>query len=118
MSEVTKGSGLLLVMIDIELEYEDEFNRWYNEEHFPERLECPGFISARRYVATEGAPKYLAIYELENIDVLSAEDYLRISPPSEWSKNLRPHFLTLTRNIYQDITPTIPDGYRVKAVRA
>ena len=40
-----QGKGLLLVMMDIDPEYEGEFNRWYNEEHVPERLSVPGFLS-------------------------------------------------------------------------
>ena len=57
MNSNKDGTGLLLVMIDIDPKYEGEFNRWYDEEHFPERLQCAGFISARRYVATEGEPR-------------------------------------------------------------
>ena len=32
-------------------EREAEFNRWYNEEHVPERLAIPGFRKARRFKA-------------------------------------------------------------------
>jgi hypothetical protein len=42
------GRGLLLVMIDIDPAYEAEFNRWYKEEHYPERMACPGFLTGRR----------------------------------------------------------------------
>jgi hypothetical protein len=112
-----RGKGLLLVMIDIDPAYEEEFNRWYDEEHFPERVQCPGFLSARRFVSVEGEPKYLAFYELEDPAVLDTEAYRRIQPPSEWTKRLQPHFTTLVRNVYRDITPEIPDGYEVRAVR-
>ena len=37
-----KPRGLLLVMIDVEPAHEEDFNRWYSEEHVPERLRCPG----------------------------------------------------------------------------
>jgi hypothetical protein len=33
-----KGRGLLMVYVDVPAPLEDEFNRWYNEEHLPERL--------------------------------------------------------------------------------
>jgi hypothetical protein len=104
------GTGLLLVMIDIEPEYEEEFNRWYTEEHFPERARCDGFLSARRYVSVEGEPKYLAIYELENPEVLEREAYQRILPPSEWTKRISRHFTTQVRNVYREITPDMRDG--------
>ena len=96
--------GLLLVMIDIDPEHEAEFNRWYNEEHFPERLACPGFLSGRRFVAREGEPKYLALYDLESPDVLQSEDYQKIYPPSEWTKSISKHFLRVVRNVYSEIT--------------
>ena len=34
---VEKPRGLLLLMNDVPAEHEDEFNRWYTEEHLPER---------------------------------------------------------------------------------
>jgi hypothetical protein len=97
--------ALLLVMIDVDPVHEDELERWYTEEHFPERVSCPGFLSARRYVAREGAPKYLALYDLENVSVLSSPAYLKIyDPPSPWTTAVRKHFRTIIRNVYVDIT--------------
>src|SRR5262249_7452548 len=39
--EAKKGDGLLMVYCDVPAEHEEEFNRWYNEEHIPERLAIP-----------------------------------------------------------------------------
>ncbi len=95
--------GLLLVMIDIDPAHEEEFNRWYNEEHVPEREACPGFVSARRFVAVEGEPKYLALYDLESPEVLKSEAYQKIFPPSPWTKKISQHFLKAVRNVYVEI---------------
>jgi hypothetical protein len=57
-------------------ELEDEFNRWYSEEHLPDVVSVPGFTAATRYrltdlnVGRQFKPwivprRYLAIYELE-----------------------------------------------------
>ena len=59
-----KGRGLLMVYSDVPPEHDAEYNRWYNEEHIPERLSIPGVLSAARYQAVQGGPKYLACYEL------------------------------------------------------
>ena len=59
-----KGDGLLMVYCDVAAEHEEEFNRWYNEEHIPERLAIPGVLNAARYKAVAGGPTYLACYEL------------------------------------------------------
>lgn len=112
-----RGNGLLLVMIDVEPAHEEDFNRWYDEEHLPERLQCKGFVSARRFLSVEGEPKYLAIYEMEDVEVLDQEAYLQLLPPSEWMQRLTPHFTQFVRNVYRDITPEVPDGYQVNAVR-
>ena len=47
----TKGRGLLMVFTDVPEDVEEEFNRWYDEEHIPERLSIPGVLSAARYTA-------------------------------------------------------------------
>src|SRR5205823_1607807 len=44
-AEMTK-QGLLLVMTDIDPANEEDFNRWYEEEHLDERMRIPGFINA------------------------------------------------------------------------
>ncbi len=99
----TPARGLLLVMIDIDPAYEAEFNRWYKEEHYPERMACPGFLNGRRFVAVEGGPKYLALYDLESPAVMQSEAYQKIYPPSAWTKRVSEHFLTSVRNIYEEI---------------
>ena len=43
-----KGTGLLMVWAEVPDDLEDEFNRWYNEEHLAERLFVPGVLSAAR----------------------------------------------------------------------
>ena len=63
-----KGNGIYLVYSDVDPVQEEEFNAWYNTEHIPELLEVPGVLDAARYEAVKGGPKYLAAYELENID--------------------------------------------------
>ena len=72
----TRGTGLLMVWTDIDAGFEAEFNRWYDEEHISRLLEVPGFLSAGRYMALKGGPKYLAMYELEDHNVLRSAAYL------------------------------------------
>lgn len=99
------GSSLLFVMIEVDPDFEDELNRWYEEEHIPERLACEGFLNARRFQAVEGAPKYLATYELESPEVLKGAAYKRLIPPSEWTRRVTAHFTAYVRNVYREITP-------------
>ncbi len=100
-----KGRALLLVMMDIDPEHEAEFNRWYEEEHVPERMSIPGFVSARRYRAIEGEPEYLALYELENLDVLESETYRYWygEGRTEWTKRMLKTGSNFLRNVYVEI---------------
>ena len=99
--------GLLLAMIDVDPAHEEEFTRWYNEEHFPDRATCPGFLSARRFMAVDGSPKYLALYDLESPEVLDGAAYKQIQT-SPWTERMRKHFTQNIRNVYVDITPPPP----------
>src|SRR5262247_2559504 len=104
-----KGTGLLMVWVDVPADKEKEFNRWYNDEHLAERLAIPGFLSAARYEAVKGGPKHLAYYELESPAVLESEAYKYVQAhPTEWTKRCSPNVLgtTFIRNVYTLIHPT------------
>jgi hypothetical protein len=72
-----RPEGLLFVEVDCSPELESELHAWYNLEHVPERLKIPGFMSARRYAALEGSPRWLAVYELASAAVLESPEYRR-----------------------------------------
>ena len=103
-----KGTGLMMVWADVPADKEDEFNRWYNEEHLAELLALPGFLSAARYVGVSGGPKYLACYELEGPEALETAEYRRHGEnPTEWSKRMSPRVIGTAhvRNVYRQIFP-------------
>ena len=93
-----KGSALLMVWAEVPADKEDDFNAWYNEEHLAERLAIPGVLSAARYESdSPGAPKHLAIYELENIGVMTSEAYLSVrGNATEWTKRTSPEVIGTT----------------------
>ena len=103
-----KGSGLLMVYVDVGPEHEDEFNRWYNEEHIPERLSIPGVLNATRYTAIQGGPKYLACYELADPETWYSDAWQYwLNNPTEWSRRMSPSVVGITyiRNLYRLIYP-------------
>ena len=93
------ANGLLLFMTDIDPAHEDEFNRWYEEEHLGERMAILGFLSARRFQAVQGAPKYLAIYDLESPDV-----HIAGTGKSAWTRRMETLFINGRRNVYVGIS--------------
>ena len=87
-----KGTALLVVYADVDVEHDAEFNAWYNEEHVPERLSAPGFLNAARYEALRGGPRYLAVYELDSVDALQTPEYRHMSEnPTDWTKRMSPN---------------------------
>ena len=96
----SKKHIFLIVRIDVVPEMEEEFNRWYDQEHIPNLLAVPGVIWAKRGINTGKGPQYIAVYEHENIDIQHTEAY-RKAVETEWTRRLRPHLLKMEREVYE-----------------
>ena len=103
------GGTIMVVMMDAEPEHEAEFNRWYDEEHLVERLEIPGYVSARRFKLEEGRGgvlKYLCIWELDDSSPLESEEYqAQRLRPSELRDRVNTYITQRSRGIYKQIYP-------------
>ena len=94
------GKGMLLTSMDLDEAHEAEFNRWYDREHLEERVAIEGFIEARRYVADEGAPKYLSLYSTETFEVLDSPAYrAALASQTDWSKANIGRFKNMIRSV-------------------
>src|SRR5215831_21151202 len=58
--------------------HEDEYNKWYDQQHAPDVVSIPGFVTAQRFVKNElplyrmvdlQVPKYLVIYKIVTDDL-------------------------------------------------
>src|SRR5882724_10023003 len=101
-----KGRGIFLVYVDIDAKDDKEFNNWYNTEHLPELLAVPGILAAARYEAVKGGPKYLACYELVNVEVLHTPAFTN-RPRTPWGQRVSPSVIgsNLTRIVGEQIYP-------------
>ena len=94
------GKGMLLTSMDIDPSDEAEFNRWYDREHLWERVAIEGFLEARRYVAHQGAPKYLSLYSTETFEVLDSATYrAALANQTDWSKANIARFKNMIRAV-------------------
>lgn len=84
--------------------WEEEFNRWYDEEHIPNLAAVPGYLSARRYIAVEGEPKYMAFYEIASMDAYRSAEHDRAAN-TPWTERMRPHFSSRGMAFYEQIFP-------------
>jgi len=94
----THGLDVLAVWNDVDPAHEAEYHRWYWQQHLPERLSIPGFMSAYRYQAVEANPKFFTWYFVRDIEVLRSPHYLeRLSNPTDWTQHVMPWFRNMTR---------------------
>ncbi|MFT4069567.1 hypothetical protein [Paraburkholderia sp.] len=92
-------SALLMVSMEPPASLEEEFNDWYDTEHFPQRLALPGFVSASRWTCVEGWPRWMALYDLASLDALDSDAYRSVSgsQSTPWSKRLLPRTVGRSR---------------------
>lgn len=95
---------------DVPPAIEAEWNHWYDTKHIPNRLNKPGFIAVRRFVALWGEYKYLTLYDLDSIEALTSEAYLK---QRDWEASLSPDSFEKTtpklpgfsRGVYEQVYP-------------
>jgi hypothetical protein len=101
-----RGTGLMAVWIDMPTDMEDEFNKWYVEEHLADVLSLPGVLSAARYEAVRSGPKHLAVYELESTQVVESEA-MKNRQHTPWTLRMYPpaNAANFIQNVYEMIYP-------------
>lgn len=94
-----ESKGSLVVWMNVDPAASDDFDAWYVQEHIPERVGVPGFISGNRYKAVSGDPHSMAVYETENPQVLFSKPYLeRLNDPTPWTQRVMPAFRDTIRS--------------------
>jgi antibiotic biosynthesis monooxygenase (ABM) superfamily enzyme len=108
---MTNKRLLLMVRIgDVPPRLEEEWNKWYDTKHISNRLNKPGFLSARRFITIEGEYKYLTLYDLDSLEALTSEAYLKLrdweaSQPPDSFEAITPRLPNCSRGIYEQIYP-------------
>jgi hypothetical protein len=103
----TKGRAIYLVYTDLlDDKYDQEFNAWYDTRHLPQLKAIAGILDAARYVAVKGGPKYLAVYELENAEVIRSDAFVN-RPTTDQDKRMSPRVIgkNFTRILGEQIFP-------------
>ena len=98
--------ALFLVRMDVAHDHDKKFNEVYDTEHVPMLLKVPGVLSAtrttteplavviggqRKVSVMEGEPRYTAIFELENADVLVSDAWAKTVDQGRWRDEIRPY---------------------------
>ena len=133
VSDQKVGTTVLVVMMEVDPADDEVFNKWYNEEHVPERMSIPGYISARRFVLdpedgqANNVMRYLCIWEMEDDSPLQSQFYKdQNAKPTPTKDAAGAVVKNRARGLYRQIFPeaggysdrlgyTYPDGTRIGA---
>jgi hypothetical protein len=100
-ADAVRRPAILIVHVEVAEEDAEELNRWYEEEHRPEKMALPGYVGMRRFRAFEGAPSFLAIYELTEPE--AAVHTAPGPPPSDWMKAVMDKWKHWDRSIWVEL---------------
>ncbi|KAG7099617.1 hypothetical protein E1B28_001445 [Marasmius oreades] len=95
------GQFMLLVSMEVKAELEEEFNRWFSEEHIPDFLiKIPGWLRSRRYKLYDNLEKgafedgsglkvckYLALHDFSRGGFMEHE-MMKASFETPWAKRI------------------------------
>jgi heme-degrading monooxygenase HmoA len=81
---------MYIVSCRLPVKFEQQWNRWHNEEHIPMVLSQPGFMNVRKFRCLSNNKQeveYFVLYELRN--QAAYDNYVK----SEEGARLRQHYL-------------------------
>lgn len=94
------GPAAMLLLFDVVQDAIADHDDWHSTEHLPERLAIPGFLRGTRWIATRGGPRYMVVYEVDDLATLSSAPYLeRLNAPTPWTSRLMPHYRGMLRTL-------------------
>ena len=94
------GQAAMLLSFDVASDAIAEHDEWHTHEHLPERLSIPGFLRGSRWVAVQGKPRYMVLYEVTQLATLNSEAYLqRLNNPTPWTSRMMPHYRGMSRGL-------------------
>jgi len=113
-NEYKEGVTTVFVGIDIAEGHEEEFNRWYDEEHTPMLMKVPGWLRSRRFTLQEAGatgelkgagpykapPKFLSVHDYEGPDGLTSEEF-KAAVSTPWRDEIWKHVLGRERRVFK-----------------
>ena len=92
-------SGVLLVVRSEPLDpaWLDRYHAWYSD-HIAKLLAVEGVRSARRFESIDGDMRYMAMYEVDDMEVFASPAYRSVGRFGEMEPHVR-----FTRNVYREV---------------
>lgn len=81
---------IVTVTASVDDSVDEEFNRWYDEDHLPRSLACPGFLAGARYRSSDDKPlQYLSLYVVESEETMATPELAAIRGFAHLSPHVR-----------------------------
>jgi hypothetical protein len=77
---MSNGNLVFALCVDVDPACEADFNQWYDNEHLPAVVACPGVISGHRFTTQRigrgehDLARYWAVYEVESEDAMDSPE--------------------------------------------
>jgi hypothetical protein len=82
--------------------WDEELQRWYDEEHLAGLAGVAGTVHAQSLLCLDHPPRYYACYDLVTADVFGSPAWLTVRG-SAWSSRVRPNFRNTRRTLFADL---------------
>lgn len=92
---------MLVVIAEIDEQVEASWNAWYDEEHLPAALACPGVLRGSRYLCSSVASltkdgkkseattrTYMAVYELSGPEAIESDEFVAMRGWHKFTDNV------------------------------
>jgi len=75
--EQAGSAWLYVVRVAVDPSVEEEWNAWYDGEHLPQILACPGFLRGSRFLSADAEGRdYMTIYAIAGPSALATPEFL------------------------------------------
>lgn len=106
---------LFVVSMDVAPEKEELFNEVYDAEHIPYLMDVPGVVGVSRAKAEpfrmaiagrvddkpEASPAYVALYEIDNPEVICSDAWAAAVEKGRWATEVRPFTSNRQHGLYR-----------------
>ncbi|RPD60483.1 hypothetical protein L226DRAFT_386838 [Lentinus tigrinus ALCF2SS1-7] len=107
------GPYISAVLMDVPPEFEEDLNKWYNEEHTELLSKAPQWVRTTRYVYRDGGvsgndeslkpkkvPKFLALHEWTDPSIVEAEEF-KAALATPWTKKVTEYATVFDKRFFK-----------------
>jgi len=108
--ETNPAPYVVFVSLDVKPEAEDDFNKWYHEEHIPLLAKAPGWVRSRRFILKDCGqmgveaqkdqkpPKYMTVHEWASMDSFVSPEY-KAALATPWTEKVFANVVARERRV-------------------